>query len=236
MFWFDAYQLSPAASHIALQYQSNPDHQLKIKRIIMKRSLQTPLHTIRTIGFIIFGVSVFNTVHSQTTYQTAGPAKITIEGTSNIHDWVMSTDKGNSTAVFITDGNGAINGLSSLTFSLPVESLKSESSSMDKNAYKAMHTAKYASLTFTVLSASLKPAGNNNYQVQSKGRLTISGVSRDIDITALCTVNPDKSIAVNGSYKLKMTAYSVTPPSIMLGAIKTGDDITVKFNLLFKTR
>jgi hypothetical protein len=201
----------------------------------MKLSLQTSLHTIRTIVLIIFGVSVFNTVNSQITYQTAGPAKIRIEGTSNIHDWEMSTDKGISTAVFITDGNGVISGLSSLTFSLPIESLKSESSSMDKNAYKAMHSAKYASLTFTVLSASIKPAGNN-YQVQSKGRLTISGVSRDIDITALCTVNPDKSIAVNGSYKLKMTAYNVTPPSIMLGAIKTGDDITVKFNLLFKAR
>jgi hypothetical protein len=201
----------------------------------MKHSLKTSLHTIRTIVLIILSVSVFNTVNSQTTYQTAGPAKIKIEGTSNIHDWEMSTDKGNSTAVFITDGNGAISGLSSLTFSLPIESLKSESSSMDKNAYKAMHSTKYASLTFTVLSASIKPAGNN-YQVQSKGRLTISGVSRDIDITALCTVNPDKSIAVNGSYKLKMTAYSVTPPSIMLGAIKTGDDITVKFNLLFKAR
>ena len=201
----------------------------------MKLVHSTTLHTIRTLVLIIYGVSVFNTVHSQTTYQTAGPAKIKIEGTSNIHDWEMNTDKGNSTAVFITDGNGTISGLSSLTFSLPIESLKSESSAMDKNAYKAMHSSKYASLTFTVLSASIKPAGNN-YQVQSKGRLTISGVSRDIDVTALCTVNPDKSIAVNGSYKLKMTAYNVTPPSIMLGAIKTGDDITVKFNLLFKAR
>lgn len=201
----------------------------------MKLLHSTSLHTIKTLVLIIYGVSVFNTVHSQTTYQTAGPAKIKIEGTSNIHDWEMNTDKGNSTAVFITDGNGVISGLSSLTFSLPIESLKSESSAMDKNAYKAMHSTKYTSLTFTVLSASIKPAGNN-YQVQSKGRLTISGVSRDIDITALCTVNPDKSIAVNGSYKLKMTAYNVTPPSIMLGAIKTGDDITVKFNLLFKAR
>ena len=201
----------------------------------MKLLHSTTLHTIRTLVLIIYGVSVFNTVHSQTTYQTAGPAKIKIEGTSNIHDWEMNTDKGNSTAVFITDGNGTISGLSSLTFSLPIESLKSESSAMDKNAYKAMHSSKYASLTFTVLSASVKPAGNN-YQVQSKGRLTISGVSRDIDVTALCTVNPDKSIAVNGSYKLKMTAYNVTPPSIMLGAIKTGDDITVRFNLLFKAR
>lgn len=203
----------------------------------MKLSFQTRLHTIKTVAltFIFYSVSLFNSAHSQTTYQTAGPVKIKVQGTSNIHDWEMNTDKGNSTAVFVTDAKGVINGLNSLTFTMPVESLKSEHSGMDKNAYKAMHSNKYASLTFTVLSATIKPAGNN-YQVFSKGRLTISGVSRDVDVTGVCTVNADKSIAINGSYKLKMTSYNVTPPSIMLGAIKTGDDITVNFNLLFKAK
>jgi len=201
----------------------------------MKPFFKTTLHSLKiiTCTVIIYSVSVFNAVHSQTTYQTAGPVKITIEGTSNIHDWEMNADKGNSTAVFLTDAHGAINGLSSLTFTMPVESLKSEHTAMDKNAYKAMHSDKYASLSFTVLSASIKPAGTN-YQVYAKGRLTISGVSRDVDVLAVCTINADKSISVNGAYKLKMTAYNVTPPSLMLGTIKTGDDITVKFNLLFK--
>jgi polyisoprenoid-binding protein YceI len=203
----------------------------------MKRSFQFRLHVIRIIAlsFIIYSVSLFNTAHSQTTYQTAGPVKIRIQGTSNIHDWEMNTEKGNSTAVFVTDANGAVNGLTSLTFSMPVESLKSEHSGMDKNAYKAMQSSKYASLSFTVSSASIKPAGNN-FQIVSKGKLTISGVTRDVDVTGTGTVNPDKSIALNGSYKLKMTTYNVTPPSIMLGAIKTGDDITVKFNILYKAR
>jgi polyisoprenoid-binding protein YceI len=202
----------------------------------MKPPLKFSLSIIKkVIVSFIFTAGIFTNLHSQTTYQTAGPVKISIAGTSNIHDWEMNTDKANSTAVFITDANGAINSLSSLTFTLPVESMKSEHAAMDKNAYKAMRSDKYASLTYNVLSATIKPAGNN-YQVYSKGRLTISGVSRDVDVTAICTVNADKSISVNGSYKLKMTAYNVTPPSIMLGAIKTGDDITVKFNLLFKAR
>ena len=203
----------------------------------MKRSFQNRLHTIKyvTLSFIICSIGLFNTARSQTTYQTSGPAKIQILGTSNIHDWEMNTDKGNSTAVFITDAHGALSGLSALTFTLPVESLKSEHSGMDKNAYKAMRSDKFAQLTFTVLSASVKPAGST-YQVYSKGRLTISGVTKDADVTGTCTVNADKSITLNGSYKLKMTSYNVTPPSIMLGAIKTGDDITVKFNLLYKAQ
>jgi len=203
----------------------------------MKRFFQIRLNVIKNVAltFIIYSVSLFNTTHAQTTYQTTGPAKIQILGTSNIHDWEMNTEKGNSTAVFVTDAHGALSGLSALTFTLPVESLKSEHSGMDKNAYKAMRSDKFAQLTFTVLSASIKPAGGA-YQVSSKGRLTISGVTKDVDVTGTCTVNADKSIALNGSYKLKMTSYNVTPPSIMLGAIKTGDDVTIKFNLLYKAK
>jgi polyisoprenoid-binding protein YceI len=187
------------------------------------------------LTLFIYSASSFVTAHSQTTYQTTGPVKIQILGTSNIHDWEMNTEKGNSTAVFFTDAHGALSGLSALNFTLPVESLKSEHTGLNKNAYKAMHSDKFAQLTFTVLSASIKPAGSA-YQVYSKGKLTISGVSRDVDVTGTCTVNADKSIALNGSYKMKMTSYNVTPPSIMLGAIKTGDDITVKFNLLYKAK
>ena len=201
------------------------------------KPLRLTLHTIKAIALtaILLSLSVFNILNAQLTYQTSGPVKIRIEGTSNIHDWEMNAEQGNSTAVFVTDGKGTINGLASLSFTMPVESLKSEHTAMDKNAYKAMHSDKFNALTFSVVSASIKPSGNN-YLVYSKGRLTINGVSRDVDVVAICTVNIDKTISVNGSYKLKMTSYNVTPPSIMLGAIKTGDDITVKFNLLFKAR
>jgi polyisoprenoid-binding protein YceI len=148
----------------------------------------------------------------------------------------MGADKGNGNAVFVLDQHGVLTGLTSLTFSMPAESLKSDHKTMDKNAYKAMRTDKHSSITFTAVSSTVKPYGNK-YQVQSKGKLTISGVTRDVDLIAICNVNQaDRSIACSGSYKFKMTNYNVTPPSIMLGAIKTGDDITVKFDLLFKTR
>jgi hypothetical protein len=127
----------------------------------MKRSFQIRLNVIKNVAltFIIYSVSLFNTTHAQTTYQTSGPAKIQILGTSNIHDWEMKTEKGNSTAVFVTDAHGALSGLSALTFTLPVESLKSEHSGMDKNAYKAMRSDKFAQLSFTVLSGWLTTLG-----------------------------------------------------------------------------
>lgn len=202
----------------------------------MKKSPASILSKLRVISFLVIGFALSATVKAQTSYQTTGPIKIKIEGTSNIHDWEMNADKGTGTGVFILDKNGALSGLSSLSFTMPAQSLKSEHSGMDKNAYKAMKTDKYANISYTAATSSVKPYGAK-YQVESKGKLTISGVTRDVDLIAICSVNPaDKSIACSGSYKFKMTNYNVTPPSIMLGAIKTGDDITVKFDLLFKSR
>lgn len=200
----------------------------------MKQSPASIPGKLRVISLLLIAFALSITAKAQTTYQTTGPIKIRIEGTSNIHDWEMDADKGNGTAVFVLDNHGILSGLTSLSFTMPAESLKSEHKAMDKNAYKAMKTDKFATISYTAVTSSVKPYGNK-YQVQSKGKLTISGVTRDVDLIAICSTNPaDKSIACSGSYKFKMTSYNVTPPSIMLGAIKTGDDITVKFDLVFK--
>lgn len=173
--------------------------------------------------------------HAQSKYQSAGGVKITIEGTSNIHDWDMKSEKGTCSGVFDVNNTGAITGLSALTFSVPAESLKSEHSGMDKNSYKALNTSKFASISFTAGQATIRPAGNSGHILTTNGKLTIAGVTKDVTLTATGVVNADKSISYTGSYQLKMTDYNVEPPSLMLGAIKTGNSIVVKFNLVLKS-
>jgi polyisoprenoid-binding protein YceI len=65
-----------------------------------------------------------------------------------------------------------------------------------------------------------------------KGKLTISGVSKDVWVSVACKVNPDESIQADGSCKLKMSEYNVSPPTFMFGAMKTGDEVSIKFNAL----
>jgi hypothetical protein len=49
-----------------------------------------------------------------------------------------------------------------------------------------------------------------------------------------CVVNKNKTITCTGSDKLKMSDYQVKPPSFMLGAMKTGDAISLDFTMVFK--
>ncbi len=171
---------------------------------------------------------------AQVKYQSSGGVKLTIEGTSNIHDWDMKSEKGFCSAEFTFSTAGHLAGLSALSFTVPAESLKSDSQGMDKNAYKALKTGSYGTISFSTNNAVIRPNGNSGFILSTKGKLTVSGVTRDVDLIVNGVVNADKSITYSGIYKLKMTDYKVEPPSIMFGAIKTGDAVVVKFDLTLR--
>jgi polyisoprenoid-binding protein YceI len=101
---------------------------------------------------------------------------------------------------------------------------------MDKNAYKAMNTDKYKNISFVLSSAAITPSVTNVYQVKVTGNLTISGVTKKTELAGTAKYNPtDKSFVLFGSKTFKMSEYGVKPPTVMMGTIKTGDQITVSF-------
>ena len=164
----------------------------------------------------------------------ASYTKISVAGTSTLHNWDMESEKANCDISFNFDGAN-ITGLSSLLFTVEAESLKSDSKGLDKNAYKALDVGKHPEISFSSNYANIRSNGPNSYVISAKGKLTISGVSKEVWVAAVSTVNPaDLSIQTAGSAKIKMTEYNVTPPSFMFGAMKTGDEITVKFNVTLK--
>lgn len=157
-----------------------------------------------------------------------------VSGTSTLHDWTMKSAKAECSAVFNFNGAGQISGISTLTFSTPVNALKSEHTAMDNNAYKALRTDKDPVISFTLTSVSVTPAAGGASTITCAGKLTIAGATRDAQIVALCKPNADNTINVTGSEKISMKDFSIDPPTFMLGTIKTGNDITLAFNLLLK--
>jgi len=191
--------------------------------------------TAIAVAIILCSLLAAGNSNAQSRYQSAGGVKITIEGTSNIHDWDMKSEKGICSGVFNVSNTGIITGLSALSFTVPAESLKSEHSGMDKNTYKALNTSKFASISFIAGPTTVKPSGNSGHTLTTSGKLTIAGVTKDVTLTATGVVNADKSITYTGSYKLNMTDFNVEPPKAMFGTIRTGNSIVVKFNLILRS-
>jgi len=159
---------------------------------------------------------------------------IKLNGTSNVHDWEMKAVAGNSNTSFAV-ANGKIISLSAMNFSLPVKNLKSGHDGMDKNTYKALNEPANPTIRFVLGSATVAAAGGNNYKLNCSGKMTIAGITKDVELIATAIYNPaDKSFSITGVKKMKMTDYNVKPPKALMGTIKTGNDISISYNLKFK--
>jgi polyisoprenoid-binding protein YceI len=62
-------------------------------------------------------------------------------------------------------------------------------------------------------------------------RLTIAGKTLDTDLQATLKKNADNTLNVRGDKKISMKEYGMEPPSFMMGTIKTGNDLTLSFDL-----
>lgn len=191
-------------------------------RITMTAVLLTALLLLRTL-----------VAPAQSTYASS-TVDLVLSGTSTLHDWNMKSVKANCTATFTLNGTGQITELTAMSFSTPANALKSEHSSMDNNAYKALKTDKNPAITYTLTSAVVTPGGASGSTVKCTGKLAIAGATRDEEIVATVKANSDNTVTVFGSRVISMKDFNMQPPTFMLGAVKTGDVVTLKFTLVLK--
>lgn len=162
---------------------------------------------------------------AQTPYKQTADSYITVAGTSTLHAWTMTSKDTQFQAAFENGPDGAPTQLKSLTLTVPSQSLKSEHSAMDKNAYSSLKTDKFKSITFSLTTASI-----DKNIIKCAGNLTIAGVTKLINVDANCQTKPDMSMRCTGTKTFKMSEYQIDPPSFMFGTVKTGDEITISFN------
>ncbi len=190
-------------------------------------------HTILIFLMVILSNSF---LQAQMNYALKGTPTIKISGTSTLHDWDMKSSTAICNASFVVNAANQITGLNAIYFSTPVDNLKSGKGAMDKNAYKALNKDKFPNITFALTpgTAIITSRPGGLFTVKCRGKLSIGGGVVETDLEADCKANADKSISVTGSKKISMKDYGVKPPTFMMGAIKTGNDIVLDFSLLMK--
>ncbi|PKB16055.1 YceI family protein [Flavobacterium sp. 5] len=158
----------------------------------------------------------------------AAKSTFSVSGTSTMHDWTMKSALGTGTAN-LTVTNSKLAAITSLTINLNAESIKSEKSSMDKVAYKTLKTDKFKTVKY-VLKSAVKA---NETTWDLVGTYTIAGVAQEVKTQVKTTIT-NGAVSLQGSNKITFKQFGMKSPTAMLGTIKTGEDLTVKFNLNFK--
>lgn len=201
-----------------------------MKRFNNGQALKASFTRICAVAFLVITGLTSQQLKAQTNYTVAPGSQISVAGTSNLHDWTMEASKFSCDGK-LTVAGGQLKDINALTFVLAVKNLKSKESLMDTRAYKALNEESHANMTFKLTDATVVEAQK---LVKVTGNLTISGVTKAITIQSNYVVGSDESVTFKGSRAIKMSDFKIKAPSFMMGALKTGDDLTINIVLKLK--
>jgi polyisoprenoid-binding protein YceI len=170
---------------------------------------------------ILFTLTLAAFAASPDRFAPANGSHVKVAGTSTLHHLPM---EGNTIIGQINAANGA----ASVIVSIPVTSIKSEHSKMDKLMAEALKAKQFPEIRYE-LTQPMPSSASASFSVKAHGKLTIAGVTRDAIIDVQATRNADGKYTFIGTAPLKMTSFGIKPPTAMLGTIKTGDDVKVTF-------
>lgn len=183
--------------------------------------------SVKQVIAIIITVFTFQIGLAQTNLNLQSNPNLEVSGTSSLHDWEMPSNQASGTMQAQIE-SGRLASISSLKITMPAESIKSGKKAMDKKAYEALKTNQHKQVIFTLKSAT---KSGNNWILN--GTFQIAGASKDVKINATET-SASGIIGLKGSYDFKLSDYDITPPTALMGTVKTGDEVKISFDVKFK--
>ena len=166
-----------------------------------------------------------------------------LEGTSNLHEFESSTSQvvvaftrnpetQNATDAASLEAMIRGSALRGLDLNVPVTTLHSKKSGLDKNLYKALHADDYPQIRFHLARYTVTPrATGDTLNIHAEGMLTIAGKDQPSSLEAR-VYRGDRGVWLEGSEALLMSSFGIKPPTMMLGTLRVNDKITVRYRLL----
>lgn len=162
--------------------------------------------------------------------------KTTVLGSSNVQNWEASVEKVTGTAQLTLDETGALTNLDKLNVRMEVKSMKSnKGSTMDGKMYSALKSDSNPNIVFEQTRLQSLSRQGNSYNLVLVGQLQIAGTRKTITLRATGTPVGSKW-QFTGEAPLNMTDFNIDPPTAMLGAMRTYEEITINFDVTFSAR
>ena len=172
-------------------------------------------------------------------------SSVLVDGTSNVHNWDVKSISIGGSITFTADVPAdatpkqvreAILAKPSAAAEVKIEVKSLESGKkdkdMDKKMYEAMNADRVPTIQYQLKELVLMEDTRADQQVfdaWTSGTLTINNVARELKMPMQLTVVDGQHLRISGKTALKMTDFKVKPPTALLGAIRSGDRIEVRF-------
>lgn len=154
-------------------------------------------------------------------------SKMVISGTSSVHDWEVEVAEFNCDAAVTTNESGTEN-VSNVSVVCEVKNVKSDNKIMDGKIYKALEGDKHPKITF-------KSAENISVSAKAttkiKGQLSIAGKTQEVELPFTLDNTSNSTVKISGKMPVKMSDFGIEPPTAMMGALKTGDEVVIHYDI-----
>lgn len=162
-------------------------------------------------------------------------SRLWIEGDSTLHTFSSTATVLDIQAVLAQDPPSALQrgGLTALTVKVPVAKMESGEKGLDKNMRNALKADANPDISFELSGYEVEPGAEGGAVAKAAGFLTIAGARKETAVEGRVELTP-AGLRVRGGKTFLMSEYGVKPPTLMMGMIKVKDQVSVKFDLLFK--
>lgn len=169
---------------------------------------------------------LFSTIaQAQTSYSIAETgSKITVSGTSNLHDFTLVSEEIKGSADLYMEGS-EITGIKKVVVTLKTESLESSKSGLKRNAMKTLQPE--ANPIISYIAFDMTDDG------KVSGILNVAGYDSDQDFSFTSKVENGK-LVVTAQGDVKFTDFDLDPPSALAGTIKAKDDLQLEIILVLE--
>lgn len=163
-------------------------------------------------------------------------SRLWFDGTSTVRNWTCAA--GQLDAVIDAEAGAPASVLAgrkavrTVTLTIPVAQLNcNDNRTMNGHMMKALNAERQPTIQFALVSYDVAHAAPSSGTLQ--GTLMINGTTRPVTLPVEFE-GVEGALRVTGTYPLKMTDWGVVPPKLMMGAMKVGETVTVRFDLLLQ--
>jgi polyisoprenoid-binding protein YceI len=191
---------------------------------------------IISVAILIISMGIIpDNVFSQDVYNVKSH-EVVIEGTSNLQSWTAGITelKGQFT---IKVENGKILEVQDARITIDAGSIEgSEGRRMNAKIYETLDTRNNPQISFVLREVNSLAENPGTFIVESRGVITIAGVSRNIPLRAVGRVLPNGDIEFSGTHNILMSDHRMTPPTALLGALRTGDEVVLNYKVVLNKK
>lgn len=157
---------------------------------------------------------------------------ITIDGTSNRDDWTVTAPQFEGFVTVNENSGGDTPEIEDASLVINAQEMTGgRSSIMDRLMHGALKAREYPTIEYSLNSVSTEPNGDT-FNLVTTGDLTLGGVTQPIEVLLEGSRQGNGAYQFEGSHTINMREFEIDPPTAMFGALVTGNDVIVNFDLL----